>query len=143
MPDILHDLTILASPQQVYAALSEQEGLSSWWTREVDAEPEVGSTAVFRFEGGMVEMRMHVERLEPGQAVEWAVAEPAPPEWDGTRVTWELAPSEQGTSLRFGHRGWQSVEGSFASINYNWAYYLTSLKQYLETGEGFPHPTQL
>lgn len=139
MADILHEITIEAEPEQVYAALTEAEGLSSWWTSDVEAEPRQGSTAKFSFEGGMVAMIMKVEKLEPGRTVEWSVQEPAPPEWDDTTISWQLQPVAEGTKLRFGHLGWQSNDGSFAAINYNWSYYLTSLKQYLETGEGFPH----
>ena len=49
-----------------------------------------------------------------------------------------LTPVEAGTSVRFGHRDYASVEGSFASVAYNWAWYMASLKDYLETGEGRP-----
>lgn len=139
MADILHQLTIQAPPEDVYAAITEEDGLSSWWTSDVDAEPKEGSQAQFRFEGGMVAMLMRIENLEPGRSVEWSVDEPSPPEWEGTRVTWEFSPTDEGTELLFGHRGWKSTDGSFPDINYNWSYYLTSLKQYLETGEGFPH----
>ena len=139
MPDILHQITIQAPPEEVYAAITEEDGLSSWWTSDVDAEPEEGTQAKFRFEGGMVAMLMRIDRLQPGRAVEWSVDEPSPPEWEGTRVTWQLTPTDEGTELLFGHRGWESTDGAYPSINYNWSYYLTSLKQYLETGEGFPH----
>lgn len=140
MADILHMVPMEASPGAVYQAITTAEGLRSWWTGDAQAEPEQGSEAVFRFEGGQVEMRFRIESLEPDQSVAWTVLEPAPPEWEGTRVTFELTPGEQGTNVLFGHRDWESTEGSFPAISYNWSYYLTSMKQYLETGEGFPHP---
>ncbi|MFW5943488.1 MAG: SRPBCC family protein [Chloroflexota bacterium] len=140
MADILHLVPIQASPQSVYEAITTEEGLKSWWTDDVSAEPREGSMAVFRFEGGQVAFRMNVDKLEPVQAVEWSVEAPAPPEWEETRVTWHLQPDNGGnTHLLFGHRDWASTENSFAAINYNWAYYLTSLKEYLEKGQGFPH----
>lgn len=139
MADILHMIPIAAPPAQIYEAITSAEGLRSWWTVDAEAQPEVGSLAEFRFEGGEVVMRMRVEDLREGEAVSWAVEEPSPPEWDGTKVTWNLSPSEEGTHLLFGHRDWASTEGSFAAISYNWAYYLTSLKEYLVKGEGFPH----
>lgn len=49
MPDILHQVQIEATPGQVFRALTEREGLGSWWTRDVVAEPEVGSVAQFGF----------------------------------------------------------------------------------------------
>ncbi len=139
MADILHLVPIEASPEEIYDALTKGEGLRAWWTTDVDAEPAVGSPAEFRFEGGQVVMHMRVERLEPGEAVSWSVQDPAPPEWDGTEITWNIVPGEGATNLLFGHRGWKATDGSFPAINYNWAYYLTSLKDYLEKGGGFPH----
>lgn len=143
MADILHMVPIQASPDAVYKAITTEEGLKSWWTNDVSAEPQEGSTATFRFEGGQVAFQMKVDKLEPAEAVVWSVQEPAPPEWGGTRVTWHIQPGDDGnTHVLFGHRGWASMENSFAAINYNWAYYLTSLKEYLETGEGFPHSNE-
>ena len=140
MADILHLVPIQASARSVYEALTTEEGLKQWWTDDVDAEPREGSTATFRFEGGQVAFQMKVDRLEPVEAVEWSVKAPAPPEWEATRVTWHLGPGDDGsTHLLFGHREWESTEQSFPAINYNWAHYLTSLKAYLEKGEGFPH----
>jgi hypothetical protein len=54
-------------------------------------------------------------------------------------VTWDLTPVEEGTKLLFGHRDYAMTEGSFASVSYNWAWFLTSLKQYIETGTGTPY----
>ena len=50
-----------------------------------------------------------------------------------------MKPSEHGTKLRFGHHNYATTEGSFATVSYTWATYLTSLKNYLETGKGSPN----
>lgn len=139
MADILLQVPLQAKPAEVYRALTEQSGLSSWWTDNVRAKAEQGSEAVFTFEGGMVEMKMKVAELDAPDRVAWQVLDPAPPEWEGTTITFDISEAEDGgSSLLFGHRGWKSTAGSYPSINYNWAYYLTSLKDYLEKGEGFP-----
>ena len=36
MPDILHLLTIHASPERVFQALATAEGIRNWWTRDAD-----------------------------------------------------------------------------------------------------------
>jgi uncharacterized protein YndB with AHSA1/START domain len=140
MPDILHRFQVKASPRAVYQAITEAGGLRSWWTTDAQAEPTAGSLAVFHFEGGQVQMRMRVQSLDPDRAVRWQVEEPSPPEWKGTTVTWDLTEREGGTEVLFGHRGWNSTEGSFPFINYSWGYYLLSLVKHLEEGKGFPHP---
>jgi uncharacterized protein YndB with AHSA1/START domain len=137
MPDVLLELPIAATPEQVYAAITEQAGLSSWWTPDVVAEPKLGSVAEFRFRGGRFVIEMEITGLEPGHSVRWSVRQGSP-EWAGTSVTWDLSPVDQHTQVRFGHRDYASVNGSFAGVAFNWAWYLSSLKDYLETGQGRP-----
>ena len=138
MPDILHEVVIEAAPEKVYKALTEQDGLKAWWTKESKAEPKVGSVNEFKFMGGQHHFKMKVTDLESGRKVYWS-AEQGAPDWPGTRVTWDLTPVENGTKVLFGHRDYASYEGSFANVSYQWAWYLTSLKQYVETGKGNPH----
>ena len=142
MADILHELTIKASPAHVYAAITEQSGLAAWWTRDATAQPAVGTVSMFQFGGGQVTMKIRVDELEPGRKVTWTPLEGVP-DWPGTRVTWDLAPTDGGTKVLFGHRGYASTGGSFANVSYNWAGYLISLKHYLESGKGAPHPEEM
>jgi uncharacterized protein YndB with AHSA1/START domain len=139
MADIRHSVPIKAAPEAVYKAITEPGGLRSWWTTDLEAEAVQGGLDVFRFEGGRVQMRMRVKSLSPGKRVRWQVEEPAPPEWEGTEISWDLSETNGGTTLLFAHRGWKSVDNSFPFINYSWGYYLVSLVRYLEEGKGFPH----
>ncbi len=136
MPDILHEVTIAATPDKVFKAITEQQGLAAWWTTHTVAEPRVGSVGEFSFPGGFV-IKMEITKLEPGRKVYWTVKEGAP-DWAGTHVTWDLTPSDNGTKVRFGHRDYASADGSLAGVSYTWAWYLTSLKDYVETGKGRP-----
>lgn len=139
MADILLMVPIEAAPEDVYRAIADPEGLRRWWTTAVEGTGGLGDTLVFSFESGMVEMRMKVDAADEPDSIHWSVQDPAPPEWEGTTVTWDVQAGDSGTRLLFGHRGWRSTDSSFPAINYNWAYYLTSLKDYLEKGKGFPH----
>lgn len=138
MPDILLEATIAAPPEKVYQALTEKDGLASWWTRSATAEPKVGSVSEFVFYEGQSVLKMEVTRLEANQKVYWKPVQGAP-DWPGTRVTWDLTPADGGTKVLLGHRDYVSTDGSFASVSYNWAWYLISLKSYLETGKGTPN----
>ena len=42
------------------------------------------------------------------------------------------------SGARFGHYNHASVEGSFANVTFNWAYYLKSLTDYLDSGQVGP-----
>ena len=138
MADILHEVTINAAPAKVYKALTDQEGLQSWWTEHASAKAEAGSVSTFSFYGGMAVFKLSVDKLEPGSYVQWGVQQ-GPPGWENTRITWDLSNENGKTKLLLGHRDWASTEGLFANSSYNWAWYMTSLKNYAETGKGTPH----
>jgi uncharacterized protein YndB with AHSA1/START domain len=139
MVDILHEVVIKATPAQVYKAVTEQDGLASWWAKNDAGVPQVGANIKFLFNHGQYVIEMEVEKLEAPSQVHWK-AKSGAPDWGGTKVTWDLQPDEQGTKLLFGHRNYASTAGSYASVNYTWGYYLISLKNYLETGKGTPDP---
>jgi uncharacterized protein YndB with AHSA1/START domain len=139
MPDVLFEVPIAATPDRVYTAITEKAGLERWWSAEVvSAEPRVGSATEVRFRGGAFVIKLEVAGLEPLRTVAWNMRQGAP-EWAGTSVTWELAPMDaQHTRVRFSHRGYPSVNGSFATVNFSWGFYLSSLRDYLEKGQGRP-----
>ena len=143
MPDILHQVTIQSDADAIYNALTTSDGFHKWWTKDGASSPDVGSQVEARFYGGQVEFKLQVEKSDPGKALEWSVIS-AVPGWEDTQITWDMSPSENGgTDLLLGHRGWKSTDGLYAPVSYNWAWYLTSLKQYLEKGKGVPHPEEM
>ena len=139
MVDIVHELMIESAPDKVYAAITEQEGLAAWWTDTNTAKAELGSEADFVFEGGQIVFKMRIDELSAPSRIEWAALDSPVPGWPGTTVTWDLSEADGQTKVLFGHRGWPSIDGPFPSINFSWAQYLQSLKDYVETGIGAPH----
>ncbi|MEO8397650.1 MAG: SRPBCC domain-containing protein, partial [Chloroflexota bacterium] len=69
MPDILLEATINTAPDKVYAALTDQEAIRSWWTQQATAVPKVGTVSEFGFYGGQVLMKMEVAKLEANKVV--------------------------------------------------------------------------
>ncbi len=138
MADILHALPILAKRKRVYKALTEQDGLRSWWTRFTMAEPTVGYVNQFGF-GGEFKFLMRIDDLVRDELVQWTCLE-GHEEWEQTRIEFNLSDlaNNSGTLVRFSHTGWLSQDGVFAQCNYDWAQYLRSLKLYLEKGDGTP-----
>jgi len=140
MPDIMHELVIKAAPDRIFDAIATQEGLSAWWTRDTEAEPKVGSLAVFGFGNRATIFRMAVRALDRPGHVEWS-CQGDHPEWAGTRVTFDLKPLANGkeTTVRFTHGDWRSADGWMAPCSYTWAHVLARLKSYSETGERSPY----
>lgn len=138
MADILHALPILAKRKLVYKALTEQDGLRSWWTRFAMAEPTVGYVNQFGF-GGEFKFLMRIDDLVRDELVQWTCLE-GHEEWEQTHIEFRLSdlPNHSGTLVHFAHSGWLRQDGVFAPCSYDWAQYLRSLKLYLEKGEGTP-----
>jgi len=135
---IKHRIEIEASPEQLYAAISQQQGLAAWWTPMVEAEPELGSVARFRFGDGKHGPDMRIDTLEPGAAVGWHCVDGP---WKGMDMRFEIAAHERGSVLRFTHDGWPEADDFYMHCNAKWGFFLAvSLKGYLECGEGAPHP---
>lgn len=137
MAEILHELFIRANPGKVYLALTEQKGLSNWWTRHAQVEPRTNSIAQFSFEHGQTVLRMKILRLISNKAVVWHCVG-GQPEWEDTQIYFELEPVRDGTILHFAHRGWKRPTGILAKCSFDWARYLMSLRSYLEKGKGYP-----
>jgi uncharacterized protein YndB with AHSA1/START domain len=136
MADILHMLLIDAPVERVYRAITEQEGLAAWWTSQAVAEPVEGSIAKFAF-GDRYHTSMRVEGLDPLREVRWECIA-GDEEWVGTKIVFRLEKKGDQTLLRFRHTGWREMTEFYASCNYNWGFYMRSLKVYCETGKGEP-----
>ncbi len=139
MATIVQERTIAAAPQRVFNALTQPGEIGHWWTNDLNVTPEVGSLAEFRFgEWGDHVLRFEVAELDQNKKVYWLFRF-GPPQWAGTSITWQLAPVQNGTRLLFTHEGFAQVDEAYVSgVRGNWAYFLDSLKSYLETGKGTP-----
>jgi hypothetical protein len=158
MYDIVHELTIGVPPDQVYEAITTQEGLAGWWTTDTTAEPVIGSVATFGFGGHSTVLAMRIELLESPELVDWACVE-GPDEWAGTHVTYRIESNlrvlrddggedsgaggdngsgPDGSVLRFWHGGWAHEDGELPRSSFQWAMHLDSLRRYCESGIGSP-----
>lgn len=138
MADILHQVGIGATPERLYTALTDQQDVRAWWSEHSSIEPTAGSQARVSFYNDAVVFVFQVAELVPGQKVVWAIQD-GPPDWLNTTITWSISVVDGQTMIHLAHRGFPSMEGNFAGVNYNWGWYITSLKFYLEKGEGMPH----
>lgn len=136
MADIKHYLTIKTRPEAIYNAITTEMGIRNWWTTNCKIRQEVGSVAQFNFSRKYHD-EMKVVDLQPNKRVEWECIA-GDEEWIGTTIIFELEEQSNITILRFSHENWMRSTDFFANSNYNWAYYLHSLKKYLENGFGEP-----
>lgn len=146
MVSIIHRIGIRSTAERVYEALSTIEGISNWWTNEVEGEEQQGGKIKFTFRAVLGELKgqmvMEVLALHPGTAVQWRCVD-GPGEWVGTDITFDLSEQDGQTIILFGHRNWREAVEFMAHCSMKWAVFLLSLREYLETGKGRPSPADL
>lgn len=122
--------------EKIFEALTTSKGLAATWTQVCKVENKVGGLAEFGF-GDEPLTRFTITELEPHKKISWHCFE-SDPEWKGTTVTFEIYKQGSETAVKLIHSGWSAVTEYFRWCNYNWAFFLYSLKQYLEEGKGIP-----
>ena len=130
--------TFAAPTDAVYAALTDLDALTAWWT-PAGGGADKGQT--LRFLMGDQQVVMHVEQAERPARVRWnvLVCEPAH-DWEGTSISFTLAPAGAGTELRFQHHGLNPHLECFDQCHAGWTHFLTSLVDYVDHGGGTPNP---
>jgi uncharacterized protein YndB with AHSA1/START domain len=141
MPDILHRISIAASPAEVHELVTTTRGIERWWTdRPVKGDATVGGQLqIYIGRHDTPSAVMEVERDRPDEVV-WRCVD-GPDVWRNTRITFALQPTQEGgTTLLFTHSDWEQPGEFMAGCSTNWCAYLTSLKAGAE-GDGFrPYP---
>ena len=138
MKKIIHTVHIHAPPSAVYAALSTEEGVTGWWTTKATVESGVGGVIRFTFHGDF-HPHMKQTALEQERRVAWRCVA-GHDNWRDNTFTFTLRGDGSETSLRFVQEYAQELDDdTYGTYNFNWGYYLNSLKQYCETGRGMPY----
>ena len=137
MDKIIHAVDVKASKDRVYEALTTREGLAGWWTTDVTADVRVGGLIDFRF-GGFFHPVMEVIKLDPGRLVSWKCVG-GEKDWENGRFSFALEDRASLTLLMFTQDYARELsDETYGRFNYNWGYYLGSLKKLCETGKGAP-----
>jgi uncharacterized protein YndB with AHSA1/START domain len=134
----IHHLVDIDAPRAaVYRAVSSAAGLAGWWSTVVSADERVGGIVDVTF-GGDFNPDMEITELAQARAVGWRCVDGHEP-WAGSTFRFELVNYGNGTRLRFWqHCARELDDDHFATYNFNWGYYLESLRLYCETGTGRP-----
>ena len=137
--EIWHEILVHATPGELYEALTDAHKLAHWWTTDVRGESVVGRKLEFWFSGfcGAI---VEVEALKPNELVWWRVFDGGAEDWIGTSIEFEIVRDEQKMLLHFRHSRWKESANSFPHCSLGWAIFLLSLKAFVETGKGRPHP---
>ena len=136
MKTILHAVHIHAAPPVIYDALTTTKGLTGWWTAKGALIDSAGMIH-FRF-GGDFNPQMQQTTLERPRLVRWTCVG-GHPNWQDNNFSFTLTERKGETLLQFVQEYAQELSDEvYGTYNFNWGYYLNSLKQLCEKGAGVP-----
>lgn len=131
-------MTLSASPDVVFEALTTTAGLAAWWT-PVTGNGLAGGELTFSF-GPDSQAVMRVDAAERGVGVRWTNLACIVEDWVGTTVRFDLeATAAGGTELRFRHAGLTPRLACYRDCESGWDHFIPSLRAYVETGTGNPN----
>ena len=136
-------ITIDASPEEVWRAVSEGEGIKRWFCNDARVNPGAGGSIWMSFGEGM-DWETPIEIWEPGRRLR--TADPAP----STLAVDYFIESDRGqTVFRIVHSGFgaDAWDEELDTLNAGWRTFAAMLKHYLEVHPGkartvvsFRHP---
>jgi uncharacterized protein YndB with AHSA1/START domain len=138
--DYAREIPFDAPTEQVFDALTTLDGLAGWWTPIVSGNPIRGGEIRFGFAGLDEEIVMRVDEAKHPSTVIWScLTHTGHPEWEGTRILFQLEPNGDGAGLlRFRHIGLTTRLSCYETCESGWEHFLASLLDYAEHGTGNP-----
>jgi hypothetical protein len=130
-----------ASPvPKILKALTEEAHLRKWWTQEASV---VSGKGIFPFKGHG--WTLELEITAKNNLVTWKCLQSNMQNtnaWEGTTISFKLLPDGSGTGIEFLHSDYKDKK-SFETVSQNWKEFIgTSLRSYVETGEGHPYKSK-
>jgi uncharacterized protein YndB with AHSA1/START domain len=135
---IHHVVDIAADEDTVWAALTDPEKLAGWWSTKVSSPvAAVGAHVEWTFDGDFNPV-MEITTLA-GRVLVWSCVSGHEP-WQDSTFRFVVQAADGRTRLRF----WQEyavelADDYYGVYNFNWGYYLESLRLYCTTGVGKPY----
>ena len=139
MRTIHHVVDIDASAEKVWEAPVTQDGLGRWWSSEVAMDPaDVGTVIRFTFAGDFNPL-MEITDLEATLSLGWRCVG-GHSNWSDNTFRFEPAALDDGrTRLRFTQNyAVELSDDDYGIYNFNWGYYLESLRLVCTQGVGRP-----
>jgi uncharacterized protein YndB with AHSA1/START domain len=137
MATLSHQIRVSAPPDRVYEAISTNDGLTGWFTADIDGTVGSGGEALLKFTGHEP-FRWRFTGLSPGSRLRWECTQ-GPGAAVGTTATFSLSRTADGrTQVGLDHDGFTESDPALATCNTLWGILLGHLKTYAETAVPSP-----
>jgi len=137
MKKIIHFLNINKPANQVFEAIATAEGLSNWWSTQVTSEGKIGGIIDFTFRDDF-NPDMKITSMTPSRELKWKCIA-GHEKWQDNEFTFEMNEHNGITQLKFTQLYAKELsDEDYGIYNFNWGYYLYSLKEFCEKGRGKP-----
>jgi activator of Hsp90 ATPase-like protein len=141
-----HRFTVEKTPTEVFAAINNVRG---WWSGEIDGGTQkLGDEFTYRYEDIHYSKQRITESI-PGKKVVWLVLESSlnfiedKKEWNGTKITFEIARKGGKTEVHFTHVGLVPESECYGACFSAWGSYINgSLRGLITRGKGSPNPKE-
>jgi hypothetical protein len=127
--------SISRSSRRPSGVLTTVNGLTGWWTTKAEGDPTRGGVINFTFSDDF-NPDMRVDVIESG-LVEWTCVGGHEP-WAGNRFRFEFTGSSPVSFEMRQEYARELDDRVYGFYNFNWGYYLDSLRLLVETGTGKP-----
>jgi uncharacterized protein YndB with AHSA1/START domain len=137
MRTIIHVVDVSASTESLFTALTTVSGLAKWWTTKVSGDTGPGGRIDFTFAGDFNPVMQVVSASDA--ELQWRCIA-GHDNWAENTFRFQVAGLDDGrTRLRFRqHYANELSDDDYGIYNFNWGYYLESLRLLCVTGTGKP-----
>lgn len=129
---IFHNLTIKASPKEVFDAVSQPKHLDNWWTLKSSGKPEKDSEYNLNFTDDY-NWFCKVSKVIPNKSFHLKMTK-SDNDWNPTTFGFDLEAHNGETIVKFIHANWPEANDHFKHSSFCWAILLNGLKSYIEKG---------
>jgi len=144
--DFTTTISVAQTPEEAFRAITNVRG---WWSGEIEGPTDqLGEEFTYRYRD-LHYSKQQVTELVPGKRVVWLIVDSYlgfvedKLEWNGTKVTFDIAREGDKTAVRFTHAGLAPTRECYGECSEAWASYIHgSLRSLIATGKGEPNPEE-
>jgi uncharacterized protein YndB with AHSA1/START domain len=136
MHSIYHDFIINSSKEKVFNAFTTPNHLNNWWTLKSSGKPFLDEVYNLNFTHEY-NWFAKVTEVELNQKFYLSMTISSD-DWQSTTFGIALENHQNGTLVKFTHKGWKTINDEFRNTSFCWAILLNDLKNYLEKGTVIP-----